>query len=75
MSEQRQLKEKHTAQLSIWNFSFLIRVFHSLYTVGRNGNFVFNGFNNSKKKVTSSAAQPDAIDYYWFRSPVPNQMS
>ena len=25
------------------------RVFHSLYKVGRNGNFVFKGFNNSKK--------------------------
>ena len=42
------------------------RVFHSLY----------KGFNNSKiKKVTSSGAQPDATDYYWFRSPVPNQIS
>ena len=29
-----------------------IRVFHSLYKVGRNGNFVFKGFNNSKKKLT-----------------------
>ena len=28
-----------------------IRVFHSLYKVGRNGNFVFKGFNNSKKKL------------------------
>ena len=55
--------------------SFLTRVFHSLYKVGRNGNFVFKGFNNSKKKVTSRGAQPDATDYYWFRSPVPNQMS
>ena len=27
-----------------------IRVFHILYKVGRNGNFVFKGFNNSKKK-------------------------
>ena len=27
------------------------------------------------KKVTSSGARPDATDYYWFRSPVPNQMS
>ena len=26
-------------------------VFHSLYKVGRNGNFVFNGLNNSKKKL------------------------
>ena len=51
------------------------RVFHSLYKAGRNGNFVFKGFNNSKKKVASSGAQPDATDYYWFRSPVPNQMS
>ena len=50
-----------------------IRVFHSLYKVGRNGNFVFKGFNNSKKKVTSSGAQPGARDYYWFRSSVPNQ--
>ena len=25
----------------------------------------------AKKKVTSSGAQPDATDYYWFRSPVP----
>ena len=29
---------------------FGIRVFHSLYKIGRNGNFVFKGFNNSKKK-------------------------
>ena len=28
-----------------------IRVFHSLYKVGRNRNFVFKGFNNSKKKL------------------------
>ena len=28
-----------------------IRVFHSLYKVGRNGNFVFKGFNNSKNKL------------------------
>ena len=27
------------------------RVFHSLYKVGRNNNFVFKGFNNSKKKL------------------------
>ena len=27
------------------------------------------------KKVTSSGARPDATDYYWFRSPMPNQMS
>ena len=27
------------------------------------------------KNVTSSEAQPDATDYYWFRSPVPNHMS
>ena len=29
----------------------------------------------AKIKVTSSGAQADATDYYWFRSPVPNQMS
>ena len=39
------------------------RVFHSLYKVGRNGNFVFKGFNNNNKKVTSSWARPDATDY------------
>ena len=27
------------------------------------------------KKVTSSGTRPDATNYYWFRSPVPNQMS
>ena len=27
------------------------RVFHSLYKVGRNGNFKFKGFNNSKKML------------------------
>ena len=53
----------------------VIRVFHSLYNFSRNGNFVFKGFNKSKKKVTSSGARPDATNYYWFRSPVPNQMS
>ena len=51
------------------------RVFHSLHKVGRNGSFVFKRFHNSKRRVTSSAARPDATDYYWFRSPVPNQMS
>ena len=56
-------------------FLFCNRVFHSLYKVGRNGNFVFKGFNNSKKNVTSNGARPDATDYYWFRSPVPNHMS
>ena len=25
--------------------------------------------------VTSSGARPDATDYYWFRSPMPNYMS
>ena len=29
----------------------------------------------SAKKVTSNWAQPDATDYYWFRSSMPNQMS
>ena len=29
-----------------------IRVFHSLYKIGRNGNIVFKGFNNSKKKLS-----------------------
>ena len=29
----------------------------------------------AKKEVTSSGARPDATDYYWFRSPVPNHMS
>ena len=33
-----------------WTY-LLIRVFHSLYKVGRNGNFVFKVFNNSKKKL------------------------
>ena len=28
-----------------------IRVFHSLYKVGRNDKFVFKGFNNRKKKL------------------------
>ena len=28
-----------------------IRVFHSLYKVGTNGNFVFKAFNKSKKKL------------------------
>ena len=27
------------------------------------------------KKVTSSGAQPDARDYYWFKSPMLNQLS
>ena len=27
----------------------------------------------AKKKVTSSGARPDATDYYWFRSPVPDE--
>ena len=29
----------------------------------------------AKKIVTSSGARPDATDYYWFWSPVPNHMS
>ena len=40
--------------------------FHNLYKVGRNGNFVFKWFDNS-------GAWHDVTDYYWFRSPVPNQ--
>ena len=60
---------------SLVSISVNDRVFHSLYKVGRNGNFVFKGFNNNKKKLPSSGARPDATDYYWFRSPVPNQMS
>ena len=27
------------------------------------------------KKVNSSCARPDAKDYYWFKSPMPSQMS
>ena len=27
------------------------------------------------KKATSNEARPDAKDYYWFRSPLPNQLS
>ena len=73
----------HTETVTAFNFHYfgaidiaiMNRVFHSLYKIGRNGNFVFKGFNNSKKKVTSSGARPDATDYYWFRSPVPNHMS
>ena len=49
------------------------RVFHSLFKVGRNGIIVFKGFNNSKKKVTSSGARPGARDYYWCRSPMAYQ--
>ena len=26
-------------------------------------------------KITSSGTQPDARDYYWFGSPMPNHMS
>ena len=37
---------------TVWQLTLITRVFHSLYKVGRNGNFVFKGFNNSKKKVT-----------------------
>ena len=49
------------------------RVFHSLYKVGKNISIGIKGFNSSKK-VTSSEARPDARDYYWFRSPVPNRV-
>ena len=51
------------------------RVFHSWHKVGRNGSIGIKGFNNSNKHVTSSRAQPDARDYYWFKSPMPNQLS
>ena len=34
-----------------WFTTCFNRVFHSLCKVGRNGNFVFKGFNNSKKKL------------------------
>ena len=61
--------------MNVMKLTQINRVFHSLYKIGRNGNFVFKGFNNSKRKDTSSGARPDATDYYWFRSPVPNQMS
>ena len=54
---------------------FIYSSFSQFYKVDRNGNFVFKGFNNSKKRVTSSGVRPDATDYYWVRSPVPNQMS
>ena len=52
-----------------------IRVFHSLYKVGRNRSVGIKGFNNSKK-ATPSGAQPDAIGiYFWFSRPMPNQLS
>ena len=31
---------------------YVNRVFRTLYKVDRNGNFVFKGFNNSKKKMS-----------------------
>ena len=64
-------KAEHTSLVTVID----IRVFHSLYKVGRNGNFVFKGFNNSKKKLPASGARPGAIDYCWFRSPMPYHMS
>ena len=54
--------------------TFNIRVFYSYYKVGRNCIIGVKGFNNSKK-ATSSGARPDARDYYWFKSPMPNQLS
>ena len=27
------------------------------------------------RKITSNGAEPDASDYYWFRSRIPNQLS
>ena len=30
---------------------------------------------STAKKVTSSGAQPDARDYYWFKSPMLKQLS
>ena len=41
------------------------------FTVCTNGIIGINGFNNSKK-VTSSGARPDARDFYWLKSPMPN---
>ena len=38
-----------------------IRFFHSLHKVGRNGSIGIKGFNNGKKKVTSSGARPEII--------------
>ena len=53
----------------------LIRVFHSLYKVGRNGTIGIKGFNNSTKTATCIGAWPDARDYYWFKCQMPNQLS
>ena len=53
------------------NSSTNIRVFRSLYKVGSIG---IKGFNNNKK-FTPSWAHPDARDYCWFRSQMPNQLS
>ena len=64
-----QLKLNHF--LICWN---LIQVFHSLYKIGRNGIIGIKGFNNSKK-VPYSGVRPDARDYYWFKNPMPNQLS
>ena len=46
--------------------TYNIRVFHSLYKVGRYGIIVFKGFNNSKK----SGDQANVRDYYWFNVPL-----
>ena len=37
--------------------------------------FCIQRIKQQQKKVTPSGARPDVTDYYWFRSPVPNQMS
>ena len=65
---------KQITQIKVRNFGSHNRVFHSLFKVRRNGIFGIKGLNNSKK-VTSSGAQSDVRDYYWFRSAVPYQLS
>ena len=55
----------------LWCLSY-IRVFHSLYKVAEMALLASKDLFNNSKKVTSSEARPDAKDYYWFKSPMPN---
>ena len=62
---------------SIWVVTMNIRLlkFFTVCTKLAEMAILYSKHLTIAKKITSSGARPDATDYYWFRSPVPNQMS
>ena len=65
----------NVSNVSGTTFKFLLELFVVYSKLAEMALLASKDLTTVKKKVTSSGAQPDARDYYWFKSPMPNQMS